>query len=335
MAEGTTQSQSSGGNGAEAAPTSAASPELLKRVVATANRLRMVQVDTVDDTPQARQGYLADEVQRALAQVPPDERPTFLRELEARFPTWDGQVQVPPGGGKTDKGDGKSVMDARELKDPSFLLARLLELAPSLNAQQKQAIGEKLKEAGLAAADAGGAASLPDELARQFRQKFKIPDGKALDAAKILALATMFGDLAAVLHQLTWTAWRTMAPGSDIRVAGNLQVNVAKFATGDPNIGRDQVAQDLDRLKQLTASLIAAIGETGRQYAMHHYAKFAPSEIEASVKMEGVGMFNNLERACWRKYVELAGAMDEHAMENDIRETIAREAEKLMRNLGK
>jgi len=331
MADTEMQAGSAGGGDAAAQTRAAASPELIKRVAATANRLRMVQIDTVDENPQARQGYLADEIQRALASVTPEERPVFLEELKARFPTWDGQVQVPVGV----KGDGKSPMDARELKDPSFLLSRLIELAPSLNPQQRQAMIERLRDAGLAPGEEGGAAGFPEEAARQFRQKFKVPEGKKLDAAKVLALATMLGELATGLHQLAWTAWRTMAPGSDIRVSGNLQLSIAKFAAGDPTVGREQVAQELERLRQLSASLIAAIGETGRQFAAHHHAKFAPTEIEASVKMEGVGMFANLERSCWRKYVELAGAMDEHAMESDIRETIAREAEKFMRGLGR
>jgi hypothetical protein len=331
MAEVDTQAGSSSGGVAAGQTGGTASAELVKLVAATANRLRMVQIDTVDENAQARQGYLADEIQRALASVPTEERPVFLEELKARFPTWDGQVQLPSGG----KSDGKSLMDARELKDPSFVLSRLIELAASFNPQQRQAVIEKLRDAGLAPAEEGGAAGFPDELARQFRQKFKVPEGKKLDAAKVLALATMLGELATGLHQLAWTAWRTMAPGSDIRVSGNLQLSIAKFASGDPAVSREQVAQELERLRQLSASLIAAIGETGRQFAAHHHAKFAPTEIEASVKMEGVGMFANLERACWRKYMELAGAMDEHAMESDIRETIAREAEKFMRGLGR
>ena len=56
-----------------------------KHVAATANRLRLIQIDFADESPEVRRGYLSEEIERALAEVLPEERQTFLQELMNRF----------------------------------------------------------------------------------------------------------------------------------------------------------------------------------------------------------------------------------------------------------
>jgi hypothetical protein len=64
-------------------------------------------------------------------------------------------------------------------------------------------------------------------------------------------------------------------------------------------------------------------------------ARFSPHEIEALAAMEGGGFLVGKDTKCWRKYVELADALNEAAIENEIMETIANYAENLMKGLGR
>ena len=77
------------------------------------------------------------------------------------------------------------------------------------------------------------------------------------------------------------------------------------------------------------------MGQAGRQFAARHLARFSPAEIEALASLEGGGFLVGKEAKCWRKYTELADALSEAAIENEITETIANYAENLMKGLGR
>ena len=69
-------------------PVSATDNEKLRaHIAATANRLRMIQVDFADDSDQSRHEYLCEEIEHALKTVLPDERAEFLEGLKTKFPT--------------------------------------------------------------------------------------------------------------------------------------------------------------------------------------------------------------------------------------------------------
>ena len=87
-------------------------------------------------------------------------------------------------------------------------------------------------------------------------------------------------ELTASLDQVVWTTWRTIAPKSQIRRPAGLIKNMARFAAADPDVPRGQVSQELERLRQLVAAVVAAIGNAGRQFAHNYATKFSPTEIE-------------------------------------------------------
>src|ERR1043165_2302783 len=133
-------------------------PEDRSRLVdATVNRLRLVQGDLSEETPEARRELLSETIEHALSRLVPAERDAFLRDLEAAFPSWDQNVRV----AEEPAAPVASAADQKELKDPSFLVARLAELAPSLTDVQRRVLIDRLREAGLA--PAGGGAQLPAE----------------------------------------------------------------------------------------------------------------------------------------------------------------------------
>ena len=178
---------------------------------------------------------------------------------------------------------------------------------------------------------------MPDEVVRWFRETLKFPGTQRLDAARLLSLAPAVLELAGGLHQFVWMAWRTLAPNSELRPAVvSLQAAMTRYAAGDPAVTLDQISRELTRLRQLTAAMVAAIGETGRQFATHHCAKFSPNEIEAIVRMEGgTGILGGAEKKYWKKYKDLFGELGEEAVEGEIRDTIAKHVELLMKGLAR
>src|SRR5262245_61055615 len=100
-----------------------AEEERSTRVAALAHRLRLVQSDFADAAPEARQRYLGDEIERALAALVPGERELFLNELAARFPAWDGSAPpaaATPASTAAPAAAPRAATDEREMRDPSF-----------------------------------------------------------------------------------------------------------------------------------------------------------------------------------------------------------------------
>jgi len=298
----------------------------LKHVAATANRLRLIQIDFADESPDVRRGYLSEEIDRALAEVVPEERQAFLRDLMARFPTWDPNVEL----GRVDQEVvSRSETDERELQDPSFLVTRLAALAPALSDAERQALVERLREAGLAPRSEGG---WPEEGVQRLRETLQISRETELDPDRTLELVALAADFAGSLDQLVWRAWQKLAPKSTFRSTTPLRSIFSRFAVGDQAVPRGQVVHDIRKLRQLVAALVAAAGMAG-QFATRYLARFAPAEIETLVGMEGGGFFVAKEVKCWRRYAELASELNETAIENEMREEVAKFAESLMKGL--
>lgn len=307
---------------------SESSGDMQQLVVATANRMRLVQTDLAEEPPDLREQYLADELERALGKVVPTERPEFLRRLQSLFPSWDARLDVSK---QAEAAMSQSPTDARELRDASFLVSRLAELAPTMSPQERQAAAVRLREAGLSTE---GRRAWPDQQADKVRAALKLPDTAEIDPARALEMLQTLYEFAASLDQLTWGTWKAIAPRSEIRGAGEVRQTLPNYLAGDQDLPRADVLRNLERLRQLTASLVSAISQTGRQYAQNHYQQFAPPRIEEWSKQEK-GAFETLPVACWRKYKELFGTSDQATIERDIMQMIADYAEKLMKGLSK
>ena len=181
-------------------------------VAATVNRLRLIQVDFADQPTDTRENYLADEVEHALAKILPEQRAEFLAELKQRFPTWDRQVDVVAPSGSSNV---QSATDARELQDYTFLISRLIQLAPSLTEEQRKTAVARLAEAGLA--DKGGGPEWPAQPLKVLKTKLQLTDRDKLDATRLLELMAEMVSFATSLDQLVWATWKQVSPKSDMK----------------------------------------------------------------------------------------------------------------------
>jgi hypothetical protein len=304
--------------------------DVSRLVAATVNRLRLIQVDFADQPPDVRENYLSDEVEHALAKLLPDQRGAFVEELKARFPTWDGQVAVTgPAQQSAGQAAVQSAADAKDLQDYLFLIARLTKLAPTLTEEQRKTAIARLKDAGLVEGTAGPG-EWPAPQAKALRAKLQLTDKDKLDPTRLLELAGELAAFATSLDQLVWATWKQVAPKSDLKRPGLIQRSCGRFAAGDTDISRTQIAADVDRLRQLTAGLISAIAQAGNLFAQRHVSKFSVANIEAYAdKMPG--MLVSKEVKCWRQFKELATAMDVQTIEREIQDAIAEYTETLIK----
>ena len=297
-----------------------------KLVIATANRLRLVQTDLADEDPEVRQQYLADELERALTKIVPADRAGFMASLQEWFPTWE-RVEL---SGSSEEGMGQSTADEKDLRDASFLVDRLSDIAPTLSEQEREAVASKLRDAGLSTA---GRQVWPEHAAEKLRAHLKIPEGMELDPVRTVELLQLQLEFTLSLDQLVWSTWKAISPRSDIRGSGELKKTISPYLQGNQDVARGEVMMHLEKLRQLTAALISAISQTGRQFAQQHYTRFNPDNIEDAAKqdkkaLEGIGV------AAWRKYKELVGTTDQATIEREIMQLIAEYADRLMKGLS-
>lgn len=293
-----------------------------ERVAAVANRLRLILADFADESVDVRQGYLSEVVQQSLSSLAPEERQRFLNELRERFPTWDASMASV---GSSKQAAVVPLTDHREWNDVSYVLERLIELAGPLKAEQKKAIAQRLAEAGLVKV---GDASLPAEEVQKLCAALNLDPKTTSNPARVLEMVTRLVDFALRLDQLVWPIWKSIAPRSSLRPAGDLKSTMARFVSGQSDV---PLSRNIEDLRHLLASLLTAMSQIGRRFAQRHLAKFSPSEIEANVKLEGKSVLETWQAKYWLRYIELSKHLDEPMIEREIIQIIAEYAESLPR----
>jgi hypothetical protein len=302
--------------------------KLESHVLETANRLRLIQVDFADESEQARTTYLCEEIEKALKSILPDDRNEFLLKLMDRFPagsfitqaiSTETTVESPP------------TVDESKLKDVEFLVRSLLEIAPTLSDGQKEFIDRSLRDAGLRPKARQGNSI---ELDQKLKQKFRVGDDYSISAEQISELNAALIDFVLKLEPLVWNTWRQLSPRSAVRPQGALTEKIGQFLKSEAKVSVNQVDSDLKLLQRLIAAMTSAVSRVGGQFAKRHLAKFLPLEIETLVKMEPRSVFVSHDVRCWKKYKELAEALNEDSIEMEIRKAIVDYVESLTKGMG-
>ncbi|MFC1634475.1 hypothetical protein ACFL5Z_06495 [Planctomycetota bacterium] len=299
------------------------------RVLETANRLRLIQVDFADESDQTRRDYLHEAIEKVLATILPAERNEFLRRLLGRFPT--GSFAAQPAERKSEIEGGSMIGESR-FRNIDFLIQNLLEIIPTLTEEQKVIIDRSLQEGGLRRE-----VKLNDsvDLDQELRAKLQIHGERNLESKELAELSAMLVEFVLKLEPVVWNTWRTLSPRSTVRSQGTLAKKIGQFLCKDAEVSSSSVDDDLKVLQRLIAAMTTAVSRAGGQFAKRHLAKFSPSEIAALVKMEPGSVFVSHEVKCWRKYVELAETLNEDAIDMEIRKAIVDYVESLAKGMGR
>src|SRR5438552_17277284 len=171
-----------------------------------AARLRLIQATAADDPSATRQGFIVEELERALKDVVPSKREIFLAALAERFPTWEAPASAE-----------QSVQPTRPSEEtPETLLARVVELAPTLSQPEREQFANQLRQAGLLPQ---GEASM--EIPPEYQKKFGLPAGKQLNFERTVKLLGALYEMTLAMDQLAWALWRQIAPQANIRKEGD------------------------------------------------------------------------------------------------------------------
>ncbi|MAY74358.1 MAG: hypothetical protein CMJ31_06460 [Phycisphaerae bacterium] len=291
----------------------------------TANRLRLIQADLADESAQTRREQLAEEVRSALEQVPAAERNLFLEAVEERFPGWEGgRVVTYEGDGAA--GGSTAPVDIAELNDPAFLIRQLVKKADKMSAEDRSAAGERLAAAGIAPPGVG---EIPAEAVARVKAALQLATETNADPGRMLECLALMTEQVLSLDRLVWTTWQQMAPGSGHKKRTGVGGVVKSYVGGGSDVGRQQVAEELGRFRQLTAAMLASIAQAGEQ-AYRQMHKISPQQVEHYAKAEKKWN-ESVEQACWRKYCEMAGEVDQSSVENEVIKAMATFATTLMK----
>ncbi len=286
-------------------------------IAATANRLRMIQVDFADEPEQTRNDYLSEAIEYALNDVAADQKKEFLEHLQKRFPG----VSVESGS----NGDSKSSFDENVLNDPNFLVKQLKTVAAKLSQENKDKLAKVLCNSGLAGNQ--------DQSQTNTDSGNMAGSGLFIEGASPERAAEMFEmliDFVSRVEPFVSNTWRNLSPRSAGRGGGHIKDRLSDFLKDTDGQSKEKIEAELKHLHRLITAIITAISKAGDNFAREHLSRFSPREIESLVNEKKKGIFVSHEVRCWQKYCELAETVTQATLELEIRKAMIEYAESLL-----
>jgi len=299
---------------------------------AVANRLRMVQNSFADETSDRRREFISDEIENALSEILPDQRPHFVKALREEFP-------VP-----ADSAPASAPAPMRQAAPPPSRARTWEENADDLIAQFEKMDEEARKDVILRLQRAGvtlqgssrrgelesTSGGLPDRAQQALQYLIhKLEIGK-LDMTRLVKVVLLMIESMGSTDALTWNTWRVIAPRSPLRRPCELHKEIAAYISGDKNVPGERVQLAIETQRRLLASLIASVGKLGGALSTGHLRQLFPEEIMAKAAQQGGTRLGGVEGRYWQQFVEMAGILESAAVEHAVKETLAHSIEQLM-----
>jgi len=286
-----------------------------------AARLRLLQASFADDPLEVRERTLRDELEQALKAVALGQRKECMEALAMEFPVAEA--------GREDGAGKAKVAEATVPETPSVLADRLIGLTRGMSPVERESIVAQFAAVGLLPVS-NGATEISEELKERIQ---KLAPGKRLDQARALRILDVLIEFAWSLDQLVWEVWRSIAPKSIIRhdsgKHGDFRKTVGPYLTGDSEVSTEEVKQLVNKTRKLVSGLMAAMGTVGEIHTQKFLKRLSPDAIRRQAEAEP-GVFESIEKKCWRKYNTVFAEMNEAAMEREILDGIKKYTEKLV-----
>jgi hypothetical protein len=285
-----------------------------------AARLRLLQASFADDSLEVRQRTLRDELEQALKTVALGQRKECMEALALEFPV--------PEVGKEDAASKAKVAESTVPETPSVLVDRLIDLTRVMSLAERESIVAQFAAAGLLPRN--GATEISEELKERLQ---KLEPGKRLDQARALRILDVLIEFASSLDQLVWEVWKNIAPRSIIRHEsgkhGDFRKTLGPYLTGDSEVSTEEVKQLVNKTRKLVSGLMAAMGTVGEIHTQKFLKRLSPDAIRRQAEAEP-GVFESIEKKCWRKYTSVFAEMNEAAVEREILDAMKKYTEKLV-----
>jgi hypothetical protein len=283
-----------------------------------ATRLKYLQANLPDATPEARQVQIEQELSRALQELPVEKRGSHLYALAQAFPEWEMAAAT-------------AIAPAAAARlTPDEIIKSFIQLVPQLSAAQRDAVKKQLAAAGLVQASG---APVDGEALVAVRTKLKLDADDPINGQQLAQLFAAYAEAMLALDQLAWNVWRNAAPKSPIRrdvAQGDLRTVTRRTLAGDAESAATlgHVQKQLEASRQLIAGLLAGLGPAGKNFARRYQQRYTPDAVREVVRAEGGGK-NDVQ--FWKKHTELAAEITETVIEDDVQAAVVKYAEDLMR----
>jgi hypothetical protein len=198
------------------------------------NRLKYLQANLADETPENRQTFLEEELRRALQAVPSSKRGLYLDALAERFPSWElATVAV-------------NTPAAITQRTPDEIVRDFLDLAPKMSGEQREDMKQKLAALGFIVTSNK---PIDGDALTDVQAKLKLGPDDPIDPQRLGKLFAALADVMLTLDQLAWNLWRSAAPKSTIRrdtSQGDLRMLIRRSIGGDAEASAAQVQKQLE-----------------------------------------------------------------------------------------
>jgi hypothetical protein len=295
-------------------------PETNRWAAELAARLRLLQCSFADDPPETRQRILNEELEQALKVVSFGKRKDYIEALAGEFPV--PAVDLVP------RADATAPLPATT-EEPAVLVGRLLDLIRTRPPEETMAILKPIRDSVLPTPHEGSH-EVPEELKKRME---KLAPGKPLDFGRALRLLDILIEVTGNLDQLVWQVWRNIAARSPIQreagAYGDFRNTLAPYLSGDSEISTEQMKQIVNKTRKLASGLMAAMGTVGEINAQKYLDRLAPDAIRKIAEADP-GVFESLEKKCWRKYIGIFESLNRAAIEREVLDAIKRYTERLV-----
>jgi len=280
-------------------------------------RLKYLQTNLTEASPENRQVYMEEELRRALHELPMEKRGSHLYALAQAFPEWElaaATVTAPA---------------AAARQTPDEIVRAFVQLAPSLTGEQREKVKQQLAAFGLVLPSPQ---PLEGEALTGVRTKLKLDSEDPINVTQLAKLFAAYAEAMLALDQLAWNVWRNAAPKSPIRrdiTQGDLRTVTRRALAGDAESAMAQAAvqKQLEASRQLVAGLLAGLGPAGKNFARRYQQRYTPDAVREVVRAEG----GKGDLQFWKKHTELAAEVTETVIEDDVQAAVVKYAEDLMR----
>ncbi len=278
-------------------------------------RLKYLQTNLTEATPENRQIYMEEELRRALQELPLEKRGSHLYALAQAFPEWELATVTAPA--------------AAARQTPEEIVRAFVQLAPSLTGEQREKDKQELAALGLVIPSPQ---PLEGEALTGVRTKLKLDSEDPINVTQLAKLFAAYAEAMLALDQLAWNVWRNAAPKSPIRrdiAQGDLRTVTRRALSGDAEsaVAQAAVQKQLEASRQLVAGLLAGLGPAGKNFARRYQQRYTPDAVREVVRAEG----GKGDLQFWKKHTELAAEVTETVIEDDVQAAVVKYAEDLMR----
>lgn len=280
-------------------------------------RLKYLQTNLTEASPENRQVYMEEELRRALQELPLEKRGSHLYALAQAFPEWElaaATVTAPA---------------AAARQTPEEIVRSFVQLAPSLSGEQREKVKQELAALGLVLPSPQ---PIEGDALTGLRTKLKLDAEDPINVTQLAKLFAAYAEAMLALDQLAWNVWRNAAPKSPIRrdiAQGDLRTVTRRALAGDAEsaVAQAAVQKQLEASRQLVAGLLAGLGPAGKNFARRYQQRYTPDAVREVVRAEG----GKGDLQFWKKHTELAAEVTETVIEDDVQAAVVKYAEDLMR----